>query len=221
MRNLQEASLTAQRCGVPFHMTIQSFSSGEHDELRKVDEQDLNWQSNLALAFGCREIYYFTYWRFTTRTTGFFTSAVMDDDGTKLLYDEAQRNNALIQRTARFVKNLRYVCTKIIHAPHENKAMAGVKTAPVPEVYALSAQAPLLVNKLEGEQIVCCLLNLRDPYEKELNSVRFRVRGETKGLDVVKNGEKVRLLPDGGYYRLTLQPGEAVWILFPKKNMGE
>ena len=51
IRNMQEAALTAKTCGVPFHMTVQSFSSGEHDELRHLDGQDLSWQTDLALGF--------------------------------------------------------------------------------------------------------------------------------------------------------------------------
>lgn len=222
VRNMQEAAQTAQKCGVPFHMTIQSFSSGKNDELRRVDEADLNWQSNLALAFGCRKIYYFTYWRFTTRQADFFTSAIMDDDGTKLLYDEAQRNNALIRRTARFVGNLQYVCTKIIHAPHENKAMQGIKETSLPEIYAVHAQAPLLINKLAGESTAYCLLNLRDPYEKELNALRFRVRwSKEEAIGIVKNGERMLLQSENGWYRLVLSPGEAVWILRGEKTTGE
>ena len=214
IRNMQEVAQTSQKCGVPFHMTIQSFSSGENDELRRTDEADLNWQSNLALSFGCKKIYYFTYWRFTTRESGFFTSAIIDDDGTKLLYDEAQRNNALIRKTWRYICGAEYVCSKVIRAPHENKAMQNIRTSPMPEFLACKAQAPVLINKLVTESgEVFCLLNLRDPFEKEINTFRFRCFGGEKQLEIVKDGELMQLSSENGVFVLALKPGEAVWIL--------
>lgn len=41
IRNMQQAVLGAQKGNVPFHMSIQSFSSGARDELRRLNECDL------------------------------------------------------------------------------------------------------------------------------------------------------------------------------------
>lgn len=220
LRNMQEVAQTAQKCGVPFHMTIQSFSSGAADELRRVDESDLNWQSNLALAFGCTKIYCFTYWRFTTRTRDHFTSAIMDDDGSKLLYDEAQRNNALICRTYPHIAGARYEASRIVAAPHANKAMQGLKQSPIPQIYACRSQAPVLINRLDKQgKKVFCVLNLRDCYEKFVNVLRFRVQNQEKEILILKRGEKMRLEADQGIFTLALEPGEAVWILQEKENL--
>ncbi len=214
IRNMQEAALGSQKNGVPFHMTIQSFSSGEFDEIRRVDESDLNWQANMAMGFACKKIYYFTYWRFTTRTGFNNTSAIIDDDGSRTIYGEAQRNNALIQKTFRYIADCQYVCSERFGNAHDNPATEELMTSDTGFAESCTADAVILCNKLQRKngQNVYMILNLRDSFEKSINRVTLRLKKKKDLYTVIVDGEEVSLPAENGTICLDLKPGEAVWF---------
>ena len=196
-------------------MTIQSFSSGEFDEIRRVDESDLNWQANLAMGFGCKKIYYFTYWRFTTRTGFNNTSAIIDDDGTRTIYAEAQRNNALIQRTFRHIADLEYECSRLLPAEHDNPATQEMLSEDTGIVESFTADAPVLVTRLGGKNKKAFMfLNVRDPFEKYVNRFSVRLREKKEVYRALIDGEELLLSAENGSLCFDLKPGEAVWLLF-------
>lgn len=214
IRNMQEAALTAKTCGVPFHMTVQSFSSGEHDELRHLDGQDLSWQTDLALGFGASKIYYFTYWRFCTRNAANNTSAIMDDDGTKLLYDAAQANNKAVQDTARYVTGYVYESSDVIVGRHGNDATEELLVLPNAYLQNCRAQADILINTLKKDDATALmLLNLRDPYEKYANAAHIEFTQKREEIRIVKGGELLTVQTQNNALDILLEPGEAVWIL--------
>lgn len=215
IRNMQIASLRSTANGVPFYMTIQSFSSGAKDELRRVDEADLNWQANIALGFGCRKIYYFTYWRFTTRVSAdYFTSAIMDEDGTRLLYDQAKRNNALIVRMLERLEGYTYIRSQYCGEGPFCKAAAWLHSEELGLFSQVKSTAPLLINELvRGDSRAYMILNLRDPYEKHRNVCRFRFARDLP-TEMMRRGKIQRAAVFGDEMRMALRPGEAVWIFF-------
>ena len=214
IRNMQEAARTANECGVPFHMTVQSFSSGERDELRHLSGQDLRWQTELALGFGASKIYYFTYWRFSTRNAASNTSAIMEDDGTKLLYDAAQANNKLVQDTARYVSGYVYESSDVIVGGHGNDSTEDLLVTPNALLKNCRAQADVLVNTLKKDTNTALMLfNLRDPYEKYANAVHIEFVATRKDVRIVKGGELLTVQTQNNALDLLLEPGEAIWIL--------
>lgn len=214
IRNMQEAAITAKQCNVPFHMTVQSFSSGENEELRHLDGQDLHWQINLALGFGASKIYYFTYWRFTTRQSHNFTSAIMDDDGTKLLYDETLANNKLLQDTARYVSGYEFISSDVITGGHGNDSTEDLLITPNTFLKNCRAQADVLVNTLQKDGATALmLLNLRDSYEKHANVVHIEFAEKRENIRIVKGGELLTVRMQNNALNLVLSPGEAVWVL--------
>lgn len=215
IRNMQEVALGCRENGVPFHMTIQSFSSGEFDEIRRVDESDLNWQANLAMGFGCKKIYYFTYWRFTTRTGFNNTSAIIDDDGTRTIYAEAQRNNALIQRTFRHIADLEYECSQLLPAEHDNPATQEMLSEDTGIAESFTADAPVLVTRLGGNgKKAFMFLNVRDPFEKCVNRFSVRLKEKKEVYRALIDGEELLLSAENGSLCFDLKPGEAIWLLF-------
>lgn len=214
IRNMQEAVISAKQCGVPFYMTVQSFSSGEKEELRRLDGQDLNWQTNLALGFGATKIYYFTYWRFTTRPSQLFTSAIIDDDGTKLIYDETLANNNLIQDTARYVSGYEFLSSDIIAGGYSNDSTEDLLTEKNRFLKNCLSQFDVLVNTLQkGDSTALMLLNLRDPYEKYANAVHIEFAEKKENIRFVKGGELLSAEIKNNALDILLSPGEAVWIL--------
>lgn len=213
VRNMQEAALGAKKWKVPFHMTIQSFSSGANDELRRLKECDLNWQAYLSLGFGGKKIYYFTYWRFTTRTTPQMTSAIMEDDGTRLIYDEVQRNNALIRRVFEYVKDYEYEASNLLTAENSCGSEEELICENFGVVKEHIADAPVLVNKMSGEKgNVYMFLNLRDAYEQVVNRVKLRMETPREEYEVLIRGRKMTVKGEGEWLSFNLEPGEAVFI---------
>lgn len=214
IRNMQEAASVAGKAKLPFHMTVQSFSSGANDELRHVDLQDMLWQTNLALGFGVSKIYYFTYWRFTTRTGCNFTSAIMNDDGSKNIYDEVQSCNFNLQNTARYVAGYTYVSSDVLHGGNGNDSTEEIRLSPCADLHDCRVQSDVLVNTLQkGDGRALMLLNLRDPFEKETNAVHIEFAQKSEKVCVVKNGEKLTVQTQNNALDFLLEPGEAIWIL--------
>lgn len=213
IRNMQEAAIGAREGNVPFHMTIQSFSSGANDELRRMNDCDLNWQAYLALGFGCKKIYYFTYWRFTTRCTPQMTSAIMDDRGERLIYDEVQRNNALIRRVFAEIGDYEYVASDLLQAENSSGSEEELICSDLGFIKEYSADAPVLLNKMQGKDgTVYMLLNLRDAYEQIINRVELRMERPQEEYDVLIRGRRMTLKGKGEWLSLQLEPGEGVFI---------
>lgn len=223
VRNMQTAVKAAQRVGVPFHFTAQSFSSGEQNELRQADFSDLAWQIHLALGFGVKKLYYFTYWRFTTRTGHNFTSAIMNDDGTRNIYDEVQATNLLLQKTARYVYGFEWQKSQLLQGKYTgnggNECTADILSENIGVIENFRADEPVLFNVLKrgahGEETALYFLNLGDPYEKRTN--RLHIEFKKGAIDtraaIVRGGEKEEIGMENGVLDLALSAGEAVWIL--------
>lgn len=212
----------AKRCrknGLPFHMTIQSYANDTVDRKgnpRMLEEAHLNWLANIALGFGAKKIYYYTYWRFTTRRALEQKDiAIMNDDGSKILYDAVQNTNALITRTFENIAEYEYEASQLFDAPNGNPAMEGFVSEDLGVIVKCSSDAPLILNKLtKGQHSIYMLLNARDPSDKELNCVRLSFAQPKKEFEVLVKGRRTTALSDEADKLLfALAPGEAVWFL--------
>ena len=212
----------AKRCrqhGLPFHMTIQSYANDTVDRKgrpRMLEEAHFNWLANIALGFGAKKIYYYTYWRFTTR--GALEQkdiAIMDDDGSKILYDDVKNTNALITRTFENIREYEYEASQFFDAPNGNPATEGLVSEDLGIFTKCSSDAPLLLNKLtNGDHSIYMLLNARDPSDKVLNCVHLSFKKPRKEFEVLVNGRRLKALSDEADKLLfALAPGEAVWFL--------
>ncbi len=212
----------AQRCkknGLPFHMTIQSYANDVVDRKgnpRMLDEDDLKWLANLALGFGVKKIYYYTYWRFCTRRRLDQPDiAIMDDDGSKILYDEVQRTNELIRNVYGEIEEYDYEGSQLFDAPNGNVATDGGFISTDLGVFAsCKSTAPLLLNKLTKDgKSVYMLQNLRAPWEKALNGVRLAFNSPKDEYEVLVNGKKSKVRVTDNKLEFVLAPGEAVCFL--------
>ena len=60
------------------------------------------------------------------------------------------------------------------------------------------------------------VMNMRDPYEQEINTVKLRMENPKPVYDVVVRGRKMQILGEGEWLSFTLEPGEAVFIIDEK-----
>jgi hypothetical protein len=215
-RVMQEGAKVAKKLDMPFWITGQTYSEGFEDATRPVDGQDMLWQANLFLGFGVRKVYWYTYWRFSTRKS--LTSvptAVMDDYGERMIYDEVQYANAYMQKLATYVYEYDYAASQLLTKDGViNDACADMICEDLGLFAEYSVDAPVLVNKLvKGENAAYMVMNTRDPAEKLVNRVALKFNAPCSSLVVLLGGEKVEVPVENGAVSFTLSPGEAVWIL--------
>ncbi|MBQ8291559.1 MAG: hypothetical protein IJX88_03510 [Clostridia bacterium] len=215
-RVMQEAAWTAQRIHLPFWITGQTYGQAYEDATRPVDEHDLLWQANLFLGFGVRKVYWYTYWRFTTRKNlASEATAVMDDDGTRMIYDEVQRTNAYMQKLAEHVYEYDYEASQLLTKDGKgNEATLCLIEKDLGLFANYRVDAPVLVNKLNKDgNVAYMIMNARDSAEKVVNRVSLAFANETKRLTALCSGDKMEIPVENNRVELCLMPGEAIWIL--------
>lgn len=217
VRSMQLSKTVTQRNGVPFHMTIQSYSTGEKMELRYLYECDFNWQTNICLGFGVEKIYYYTYWRWRIRYDDNVSdhAAIMDDDGTKMMYDDVQKNNVYAKKVYKYLRDYDYVASRVLKTDIHEQSLEGVVESDFGFISDYKAVAPLLVNKLSGDKgDIYMVMNMRDPYFKnEVNPVRLKMEKPKAEYGVIVGGELVKIQTVDGWLEFDLGAGQAVFIL--------
>lgn len=203
--------------GLPFHMTIQSYSTGANMDIRHTYECDFNWQTNLCLGFGAEKIYYYTYWRWRIRYDDNVNdhSAIMDDDGTKMMYDDVQKNNAYAKRVYEYLCDYDYVASKVLKTDIHEQCLDGVKETDFGFITDYKAIAPVLINKMSGDKgDIYMVMNMRDPYFKnDVNSVELKMENPKSEYDVIVDGYLTKVKCDDGYLKFDLKAGQAVFVL--------
>lgn len=218
IKTMQFVSRRCKKNNLPYEMAIQSYSPNvvdNHGNERLLDEADLNWQANLALGFGAKKIYYYTYWRFQTRGALVRPdTAIMNDDGTKILYDEAQRNNALIRRIFAEIGDYSYDSSQVLGSAENNAALKDFVSEELGVFDAYQVDAPVLVNRMKKDGTSAYMLfNCEDPHIKKINRVTVTFKDIKPEYELLVRGRKMKMTANNGKLDFALEPGEAVWIL--------
>lgn len=218
---IKTMQFVARRCiknALPFHMGMQSYSPGVKDRqgnYRILDEADFNWQANLALGFGMKKAYYYTYFRFQTR--GAIQApdiAIMDDDGTRILYDEAQRTIALMKRIYKYIYDLTYESSQLLGSAEGNAALDEFVSEELGVIDSYSVDSPVLVNRMsDGNRNAYMLFNCADPHVKKINRLSVKFKDVKPEYELLVRGRKMSIEATDGEVNLALEPGEAVWVL--------
>ena len=218
IKTMQFVSRRCQKNNLPYHMAIQSYAGNTVDKKgndRMMDEADLNWQANLALGFGAKKIYYYTYWRFQTR--GGINRpdiAIMNDDGTKILYEEAQRNNALIRRIFAEIGEYSYDKSQLLGNAEGNATLEEFVSEDVGLIQDYAVGSPVLVNSMtNGDKKAYMFFNCENPHIKKVNRVRVTLKDVKSEYNLLVRGRRMTVKAENGEIILALEPGQAVWIL--------
>lgn len=206
-----------QKHNLPFHMTLQSYADNivdEKGEKRILDEADFNWQANLAISFGAKKFYYYTYWRFTTRQVFERPDiAIMDDDGTKIMYDDVQKTNSLIKKLFAELGNYEYVASQFLNAENSNPCNDDVESVDLGLISDYEIDAPVLINKMQSKDSVAYMIfNTRNPHDKVVNRISFSLNLDKEYFDMLIDGEKLKVHNEK-QLKYLLKPGEAIWII--------
>jgi hypothetical protein len=138
----------------------------------------------------------------------------MNDDGTKILYDEAQRNNALIRRIFAEIGEYSYDKSQLLGNAEGNAALEEFVSEELGFIQDYAVDAPVLVNSMANESKKAYMIfNCADPHIKQVNRVRITLSNANSGYNLLIRGRRMSMKAEDGVLNLVLEPGEAIWIL--------
>lgn len=216
-RNLQVAVTEAATHNADVVLTGQSCEMlGQY---RSQTETDFRYQGNVALAFGVKNLLYYTYWMFPNRVKENYVTAIMDDDGTKMLYDEVQKVNLEIQEMAKVLLHFDYEKAAFTY-DRENAVTApayfsGVKSDELDGLTINHVSQPTMVSQLtdsEKNLTGYMVMNISEPNDKLENEVEVKFEGYDYATVYTKGVPETVGLADG-VLKVTLGCGEAVFVI--------
>lgn len=210
----------ARRClknDIPFHMTIQSYAGNSVDKKGKrydLTQGHFDFLVNLALGFGVEKLYYYTYWRFSTRSKLDAPDlAIMNEDGSKNWYDQVQKSNTLFRKTREHLEGFKYVDSEYFSAPMGSPVVKDFVSHPLKVFSEVESDFPLLFNKFEKDTSTLYMLqNMASPYEKKYNQLHLKFIKPRTSVDAIVNGRRKSVIVHNNELLFILAPGEAVWF---------
>ena len=113
--NLEIVRDASLRHGVPFWQIVQL--APFHQSWRDPTEAELRWQVNTSLAYGCKGIWYFTFWTRSEWNLGEGRGAIYHADGRKTRhFDEVTRVNHALKTLGQTF--LRLSSVNVYHTPN-------------------------------------------------------------------------------------------------------
>lgn len=215
--NMQTVVNEAAKYGAYAELCVQSCAI--QGSLRMPDKEDLYYQNNAALAFGIKNLIYFTYWMAPNRSVEAFTGAIVDDDGTKLLYDEVQEVNAYTQEMAKVILNFEYEKAYFTY-DSENAISApiyfsGVKSEEMDDITEVKVTQPTIITQMkdaENNRTGYMVLNAQDTIEDSEDEVTLTIEG-FEFVTCYFGGKPQTIQLDEGSTTFTLGTGKAVFVI--------
>lgn len=216
-RNLQVAVTEAEKHDADIFLTVQSESISGY--LKLPNEEELRFQSSAALAFGVKNVIYFTYWMFPNRTAESHSGAIMDDNGNKVIYDEVQRVNQDTQEMAKVLLHFDYekaYCTfdkeTSITAPLYFGALESSQLDNVEEVKV--SQATIMTQLYDEEKDITgyMVMNASEPEDAVSDEVSVKFSGYKFATIYHKGVPETVGLADG-VVELSIDCGDCVFVI--------
>ncbi len=220
------ASKVARAHGVKFYQVAQSCSMDVNgvSKIRTPSQADMQWQVNLLLSFGVKQISYFTYWtKQTNCTTGELfpdgTAFVSRDGTVNALHHWMRDIHGKLQNIAAHILPLRLDgCMSDVkdeisaYGQIENDTLSAV------EGYRVEKGKGAFVTQLSDEKTVAiCIQNICDPevYADDVLSLTLTVNlhGTPGKIASIGSG---RASISGRTITAELRPGEAVFWFIKK-----
>ena len=216
-RNLQVAVDTAREYDADTYLTVQTCAITGN--LKMPTEEEIRFQTSSALAFGMKNIIYFTYWMFPTRTLEQFTGAIMSDKGEKMLYDEVQRINQETQEMAKVLLHFDYekayitydketnIVAPIYFGAVESKELDNVKEVKV-------SQATIMTQLHDDEKDITgyMVMNASEPENAVSDEVSVKFEGY-KFATIYRKGVPETVGLADGVLELTIDCGDCAFVI--------
>ena len=200
---------SAREYGKDFWCCIQTFAWVPSK--RTPTESEFRWQSYTMLSFGCKGLLCWTYAGYRPESPSLIT---VDGKRTNAWYDAATVFKEIHGISGAFVryKNLGALTHNCTEATPYLRFSNPVQTFPT--IQQIQCDDPLLIGcfaEKDGSATALTVVNMSELEAVKTTQVKLKLAGST--IIAWPRGERVVLRPDAdGFYRLTLPPGEGVFV---------
>ncbi len=220
------SSTVARERGVQLYNVAQSCAMDTNgtSKIRVPSKADMLWQVNLLLAFGVKQISYFTYWaKQANSTTGEFfpdgASFVSRDGTVNALHGWMRDIHAKLQSFAAEILPLRLDgCMSEVQAGVKDYAAVKNDALSAVESYHIESGKGAFITQLsQGDTVAVCMQNICDPevYPDDLLKLTLTVNLEGSSSKVASIGENTASCT-GRTVTAELKPGEAIFWFIKK-----
>ena len=197
-------------------LIVQSFGKSNR---RLPDKEELYQQNNAALAFGAKNIAYFTYFRMSTNE-GIY-GGILDYDGSDMIYDEVQEVIAYTRDMAKVVLNFDYQKVQLAYDEKTDMSaplyFAGIKSEKLDGISEIVVTQPTIITQMQdkennrtGYMVLNAETTMNDYSEPDEVTLTFEDYDFVTYYSV--DGQKTVELVDGKL-TLTLPEGQAAFVI--------
>ena len=203
--NLEIVRDAARHHRVPFWQIVQL--APFHRSWRDPSEAELRWQVNTSLAYGCKGIWYFTFWTYATWRLGEGRAAIYDVEGRKTHhFEEIKRVNRALKTLGQTF--LRLDSVNVYHTPN---VPPGARRLGGDAPIKVAAGGDLLIGWLQDEGRRDHVMVVNKDYAEGC-ATTLTVRGPLVDVHEVsaQTGEEARIETVEGKpseFSITLEPG--------------
>ena len=216
LRNLQAMAFKSQEVGGDFGIVMQSFATTGH---REVSEADLRWQASVTMSFGAIKQCWFTYWMFPNQHSEPAFQAVIDNDGTKMLYDELQRVQREVDGYYKVISNFKYKQT-LTFVPEDDFNVPQyfaelIEADKLTGIDSVDTDGRLLINEMYDANKGYngfFVINADDPITKTVNKTTLTFEKANNVMIINKGVTNYQKL-DKKTLKLTIEPGDSYFVI--------
>ena len=201
--NLEIISDKAREVNKPFWLFIQTLSYTNH---RSPSEEEMRWQINTSLAYGCKGLQYFTYW--WPGNSENFGLPLIDGDGNKTpKYDQVKRLNTELKNYDDVLMSLDHKGV-MYFMPEDQKPYIENELQSFELIKSVLGD-PVIIGCFEGAEGYKALYVCNNSY-KTTSETTINFSKSTKGYQFDKNGKSEVA---GKNIKLTLEPGQGILLV--------
>ena len=221
LRNLQIMSEFSKKHGAHLEICVQDYSMKAG--LRHVDEDDVRWQINTVMSFGVDNIIHYTYWMFPNQTGPDHggegcDSAIIDNFGNKILYDQVKTVNDEIKSLAETVLSYDYMSSRVVGDTEGCEYFEQLRLCGKQEgIRVIKAKGTILINSMkDGTENLrgYFIINASDPIKKESAEISLSLGKTYNSVKIINRGiYKDREIESGTVLDFKIGAGDAIFII--------
>ena len=185
---------------------------------RNVTKKDITYQLYSAMAYGMKNITYYTYWEHFGSNTGneIFTNSIVSKDGiiNQTMYNAVKEANAEIKNFDEIYMDFTWQGTMKISKKDSNGLLEQMSSYNSSRIAVSSASNDTVIGCLKDTKGYdgFMLVNATDPNKNQTSDVTVTFKNAKKAL-VFVNGIQSEVSLANGTYQVSLAPGQGVFVI--------